>query len=104
MKEKYIRADLLLDLFDASYKITKEDIERGEDEKDRAVYGYLCCSTLVEHEPAYPVRRVGEDEYKALKALQLVHDLCIDYDGFNTVDGLKSLIDDIRTITEDGLK
>lgn len=104
MKEKYIRADLLLDLFDASYKITKEEIERGEEEKDRAAYGYSCCSTLVEHEPAYPVRRVGEDEYKALKAVQLIHDLCIDYDGFNTVEGLKSLIDDIREITEEVIK
>lgn len=104
MKEKYVRADLLLDLFDASYKVLKEEIECGEDEKDRAAYGYLCCSTIVEHEPAYPVRRVGEDEYKALKALQLIHDLCIDYDGFNTVDGLKSLIDDVRSITEEALK
>lgn len=104
MKEKYVRADLLLDLFDESYKVLKEEIERGEDEKDRAAYGYLCCSTIVEHEPAYPVRRVGEDEYKALKAIQLIHDLCIDYDGFNTVDGLKSLIDDIRAITEETLK
>lgn len=34
-------------------------------------------------------------------SLQLIHDLCIDYDGFNTVDGLKSLIDDIRAITEE---
>ena len=104
MKEKYVRADLLLDLFDASYKVLKEEIERGEDEKDRAAYGYLCCSTIVEHEPAYPVRRVGEDEYKALKALQLIHDLCIDYDGFNTVDGLKSLIDDVRVIAEENLE
>ena len=33
-------------------------------------------------------------------SLQIIHDLCIDYDGFNRVDGLKSLIDDIRAITE----
>ena len=37
-------------------------------------------------------------------SLQLIHDLCIDYDGFSTVDGLKSLIDDIRAITEETLK
>lgn len=37
-------------------------------------------------------------------SLQIIHDLCIDYDGFNTVDGLKSLIDDIRAITEETLK
>ena len=37
-------------------------------------------------------------------SLQIIHDLCIDYDGFNTVDGLKSLIDDIRDITEATLK
>ena len=37
-------------------------------------------------------------------SLQIIHDLCIDYDGFNTVDGLKSLIDDIRAITEETLR
>ena len=37
-------------------------------------------------------------------SLQIIHDLCIDYDGFNTVEGLKSLIDDIRAITEEALK
>ena len=37
-------------------------------------------------------------------SLQIIHDLCIDYDGFNTVDGLKSLVDDIRAITEQKLK
>ena len=36
--------------------------------------------------------------------LQTIHDLCVDYDGFNTVEGLKSLIDDIRAITEETLK
>ena len=35
--------------------------------------------------------------------LQKIHDLCIGYDGFNTVDGLKSLIDDIRGIAEKNL-
>lgn len=34
-------------------------------------------------------------------SIQTIHDLCIDYDGFNTVDGLKSLIDDIRAIAEE---
>ena len=42
--------------------------------------------------------------HNTLEALQIIHDLCIDYDGFNTVDGLKSLIDDIRAITEETLK
>ena len=37
-------------------------------------------------------------------SLQIIHDLCIDYDGFGTVDGLKSLIDDIRAITEETLR
>ena len=37
-------------------------------------------------------------------SLQIIHDLCIDYDGFNTVDGLKSLIDDIHAISEETLK
>lgn len=39
-----------------------------------------------------------------LDSLQTIHDLCVDYDGFNTVEGLKSLIDDISTITEETLK
>lgn len=40
----------------------------------------------------------------SLEALQIIRDLCIDYDGFNTVEGLKSLIDDIREIAENSLK
>lgn len=36
-------------------------------------------------------------------SLQIIRDLCIDYDGFNTVDGLKSLVDDIRAISEETL-
>ena len=46
----------------------------------------------------------SSDNASRFDSLQLIHDLCIDYDGFNTVDGLKSLIDDIRTITEETLK
>lgn len=37
-------------------------------------------------------------------SLKTIHDLCIGYDGFNTVDGLKSLVDDIHAITEETLK
>lgn len=39
----------------------------------------------------------------AIDALQIIRDLCVDYDGFNTVEGLKSLIDDIRKIAEEEL-
>lgn len=41
---------------------------------------------------------------KLTDALVLINDLCLDYDGFETVDGLKSLIDDIRNITIETLK
>ena len=37
------------------------------------------------------------------ESLRTIHDLCVDYDGFNTVEGLKSLIDDIRGITDGNL-
>ena len=46
----------------------------------------------------------ASNAYSRLDSLQIIHDLCIDYDGFSTVDGLKSLIDDIRAITEETLK
>ena len=46
----------------------------------------------------------SSNAYSRSDYLQIIHDLCIDYDGFNTVDGLKSLIDDIRAITEETLK
>ena len=46
----------------------------------------------------------SSDNTSRFDSLQIIHDLCIDYDGFNTVDGLKSLIDDIRAITEKTLK
>ena len=37
------------------------------------------------------------------ESLRTIHDLCVDYDGFNTVDGLKSLIDDIDAIVKENL-
>ena len=46
----------------------------------------------------------SSNAYSRLDPLPIIRDLCIDYDGFNTVDGLKSLIDDIRAITEETLK
>ena len=46
----------------------------------------------------------SSNTHSRLDSLQIIHDLCIDYDGFNTVDGLKSLVDDIRAITEETLK
>ena len=46
----------------------------------------------------------SSNTHSKFDSLQIIHDLCIDYDGFNTVDGLKSLIDDIRVITEKTLK
>ena len=45
----------------------------------------------------------SSDNASRFDSLQIIHDLCIDYDGFNTVDGLKSLIDDIRNIAEKSL-
>ena len=38
------------------------------------------------------------------ESLRTIHDLCVDYDGFNTVDGLKSLIDDIDAIVKENLE
>ena len=46
----------------------------------------------------------SSNTHSKFDSLQIIHALCIDYDGFNTVDGLKSLVDDIRAITEETLK
>lgn len=46
----------------------------------------------------------SSNTHSRFDSLQIIHDLCIDYDGFNTVDGLKSLVDDIRAISEEALK
>ncbi len=43
----------------------------------------------------------SSDNDSQFDSLQQIRDLCIDYDGFNTVGGLKSLIDDIRVIAEE---
>ena len=37
-------------------------------------------------------------------ALILIKDLCVGYDGYNTVDSLKHLIDELRAIVLLGLK
>ena len=50
------------------------------------------------------VKITSSNAHSQFDSIQLIHDLCIDYDGFSTVDGLKSLIDDIRAITEETLK
>lgn len=47
---------------------------------------------------------VNGKENRGVDALSAIHDLCIDYDGFNTVDGLKSLIDDIEAIVKENLE
>ena len=46
----------------------------------------------------------SSNAHSRFDSLQIIHDLCIDYDGFNTVDGLKSLVDDIRAISEETLR
>lgn len=43
-------------------------------------------------------------DMKKIEALRLIRDLCIGYDGFNTVEGLKSLIDDVRGFAEEAIK
>lgn len=50
------------------------------------------------------VTTTSSNAHPRLDSLQIIHDLCIDYDGFNTVDGLKSLVDDIHAISEEALK
>ena len=37
-------------------------------------------------------------------ALQLITDLAVGYDGYNTIEGLKALIDELRAIALLGLK
>lgn len=49
------------------------------------------------------IQQLQDKLNNALDSLVLIWDLGHDYDGFNTVDGLKSLIDDICTIAKDGL-
>lgn len=49
------------------------------------------------------VTLTSSDNDSRFDSLQTIRDLCVDYDGFNTVEGLKSLIDDIREITEENL-
>lgn len=36
------------------------------------------------------------------KYFELIYDLCYDYDGYNTVDGLKSLIDEVSRLASLG--
>lgn len=36
------------------------------------------------------------------KYFELIYDLCFDYDGYNTVDGLKSLIDEVSRLASLG--
>ena len=65
-----------------------------------------CCGYYVAHKLDEYTSRTTETEnttVDAFDSLQTISDLCVDYDGFNTVEGLKSLVDDIRGITEENL-
>lgn len=65
-----------------------------------------CCGGYVVHklnECSSP-SATKNTPFDVFSPIQIIHDLCIDYDGFNTVEGLKSLIDDIRVITEEARK
>jgi len=49
------------------------------------------------------IKKLHKDYEKYIKhskegALQLIADLSVDYDGYNTVEKLKGLIDEIRAI------
>lgn len=66
-----------------------------------------CCGNYVAHKEfkeLLPATISYETSCKAnsknIDALQMIHDLCIDYDGFRTVEGLKSLIDEVREIAK----
>ena len=37
-------------------------------------------------------------------ALVLIKDICLDYDGFRTVDGMKTVIDEVRNIATEALR
>lgn len=66
-----------------------------------------CCGSYVAHKIDENLSRTLTTKNMTadvFEPIQIIHDLCIDYDGFNTVDGLKSLIDDIRVIADEALK
>lgn len=47
--------------------------------------------------PALYSEDIWPEQYKnnPIEYVKLIKDICVDYDGFNTVQGLKSLIDEI---------
>ncbi len=62
------------------------------------------CGSCVEHKLNEYTSRITTTRSTTVDAVnfpQTIRDLCVDYDGFNTVEGLKSLIDDIRAIAEE---
>ena len=57
------------------------------------IYGKVQDDSEIQETP-----EVGEQ--RLLNWIIVIADVCIDYDGYNSVDGLKSLIDDIRAMTQ----
>jgi len=43
-------------------------------------------------------------QHSKVGALQLIADIAVGYDGYNTIEGLKELIDELRAIALLGLK
>lgn len=68
---------------------------------DKCTFPRGASQTSAVHCTTPGITVTSSNAYSRSDSLQIIHDLCIDYDGFNTVDGLKSLIDDIRAIAEE---
>lgn len=71
---------------------------------DQTIFPYNLIQPTTEGDIISNVVLTSSDNASRFDSLKTIHDLCIDYDGFNTVEGLKSLIDDVRAITEEVMK
>lgn len=52
---------------------------------------------------AQAFKRVRDERDNLREWLGNIRDVCVDYDGYTTVEGLKSLVDDLRGMSKDAL-
>ncbi len=58
-----------------------------------------CCDYIEE------TKKQIETKTKHLElGLEVIRDMCVDYDGYDTVIGLKGLVDDIKEMADKSLK
>ena len=80
------------------------DIQTEKLVKTESQFRAMCDLSNMQMETLHEQEHTISELENAAKSLELIADIAFDYDGANTAEGLKSLIDEIREIAIKGVQ